>query len=254
MEIDLNNINTHNNQDDKEIEDCNKTITSLEKLLVFNKVNLLSKESVESIKTNHAYMQTTFYEHSTQAKYDFKVCDLSIYIPESNQLYISYPSENSSNSCFKSKIKWNSKFFIKIRQCFLFSDELLHLNKNYFTLSSKTEIDEDGLMNDNESFYLELHFNLKNEDVVAFNIKLQEINYQDSLNQFLNMFFNANQEKNIEYVDLKNKYLKLVEEKEDVEREVLKEEEGFNKIVNEDIVSFVKLYEEKERKLSENNV
>lgn len=221
---------------------------------IYNKLTLLNDKII--------YICGKMFSHTSLAKYDFNACDFYLFIPEDNKLY---HSSMNSEDCFTNSFKWNYKYFSKVRDCL--TNIKINLKKYYYKInelsinldtSNKDECLE--LESNINNKYLELHFLVKEKDIVAFRLLLEEIIQNEPYDYFIKQLILLDNEYEEKYFLKEKKQYAQKKEISDISMSIEKENEKFENKVKEIFVKFNKLNNTKiknskklEKELNENN-
>ena len=202
---------------------------------IYNKLKLLNDKII--------YICGKMHNHTSLAKYDFNACDFYLFIPEDNKLY---HSSMNSQDCFTNSFKWNYKYFSKVRECL--TNKKINLKKYYFTInelsvnldiSNKDECLE--LESNINNKYLELHFLVKEKDIVAFRLLLEEIIQNEPYNFFIKQVIILDNEYEEKYFLKEKKQYVQKKEISDISMSIKNETEKFENNVKEAFIKFNKL-------------
>jgi hypothetical protein len=249
------------------MEDSNKL--KFEEKFYFSDLNLKSYLGDDCKENEKIFVCGKMYDHPIISKHQFKACEFLIYLPRIKKLF---HSEMESLDCFSNSLKWTLNFFKKIRLCL---DTPEGVKNTYFSINYEQKKDEkNGMIIDLESetlpstinhvqdedlshefterkIYLELHFLVESQDIIAFRLRLDHILEDKPEMVIMNKF--------LEYEKLENeKLLKKQEKSYELEKEICKMEkeislanENLEKRKKQYVYKFYYLNKEKSKKINE---
>lgn len=264
------NIDTKNNikDDTNFIMDKNQNLeteeqTFLPKIDIFMNITLITDISVNiskikpeeianlhdsKYKVEDCFIQGQFMEHSIISKSDFPVCELNLIIPDTNKMFNSDSSANSSLKCLNNKLKWNAEFYKKIRGCFnVKTNKIKHI---FYLKEQKSDSEEDDFL-ELQYYSLNLAYLINGEFHNLFSIKLREIKDSNCFNFFLTSVISLFDDLNKDVYKKHEELINMINEKNDLEDELENERKTFEDKKDDYIIKFMNLYDEKVKKLEQ---
>jgi hypothetical protein len=225
--------------------------TKLQELNIFTnlKIGLYFEEKS---KDKEVFICGKMFEHLTQAKYSFKACEFFIYLPlEVNKLY---HSEMYSDDCFNSELKWNNKFFKKVRKL-INNSELLN-KQEFFSISKFNTKDKEvedsfGIEGEKDKLILQLHLFVDSKDYIAFRLIMVKYITDNPETVLFGKLLELDREENENINKIKEKNINALQEINKYEKDMRKREEEFDNERKSYIYKFSLLNEEKEKKIRE---
>lgn len=223
----------------------------LQELNIFTNIKI-DRYFEAKCKDKEIFICGKMFEHLTQAKYSFKACEFFIYLPyESEKLY---HSEMYSDDCFNSELKWNNKFFKKIRK-YINNSEMLN-NRGFFSISKYTTNKKDyedsfGIEGEKDKLLLKLHLFIDSKEYIAFRLIMVKYITDKPEDILFGKLLQLDREENENINKIKEKTNHAIAEQIKYEREMKKREEEFESEKKSYIYKFYLLNEEKNRKIQE---
>ncbi len=211
------------------------------------------------------------FSHMILAKYSFKASEFLIYTPFNNKLF---HSTMNSDECFTSTLKWNQNFFKKVRLCLESSEKI---NNTYFSINYEKKIDitinntNRNAMNNNirtnfeieeceyndvfidKKIYLELHFIVDSQDIIAFRMQLNHLIDDKPYNTLLNKLLEYDKQETEIIADRQIKLHDKQKEIDKMEKEIQKTEDDFIQFKKQSLYKLYYLNKEKNKKITELN-
>ena len=225
--------------------------TKLHELNIFTNLKI-GMYFEEKSKDKEVFICGKMFEHLTQAKYSFKACEFFIYFPqELNKLY---HSEMYSDDCFNSELKWNNKFFKKVRK-FINNSEQMN-KQEFFSISKFNTKDKEvedsfGIEGEKDKLILQLHLFVDSKDYIAFRLIMVKYITDNPETILFGKLLELDREENENITKIKDKNNHALEEINKYEKDMRKREEEFDKERKSYIYKFSLLNEEKEKKIRE---
>jgi hypothetical protein len=253
-----------------------QTETNFEELSIFNQIKLKTYLG-ENLRegTDKIFLCGKMFSHTFQAKYSFRACDFYIYLPFNKMLF---HSQMTSDDCFTSTLKWNYNFFKKIRMCL---ESVENIKSTYFAINyekknntnSKNNIIIDINLNlnlnsnenkDNQEeeleldfsdkkIYLELHFVVDNQDIIAFRLLLKHIIDDKPHLTIMNKLLELDKEESEKLIIKQKKLYDKTKDLERMERDIRESEDNFLAFKKQSIYKLYYLNKEKNKKINELN-
>lgn len=222
----------------------------------FEEINIFTNIYVASYfgamhQQKECILNGKMFEHVTQAKYTFKACDFFVLLPnEKNKMY---HSEMYSDDCFNGELKWNHKFFKKIRKNLNNGDQ--KSKSFYFSLSKHKSGQNDeeflGIQSDSQKFILQMHMKMENKEIVVFRLVLNPYLVEKPESFFFDKLIELEKEENSKMESLKKKIETSENEKQRYTDEAMAHEKAFETEKRDYIYKFFLLVEEKNKKIKE---
>ena len=225
--------------------------SKLEELNIFTNLKITQLFGAK-VKDKEIFLCGKMFEHVTQAKYTFKACDFFILFQ--NEIDSLYHSEMYSDDCFNGELKWNRKFFNKIRK--YISTEIRSKN-GYFSLnkniSQKDKEDSIGIEvgSGNDKLCLQLHLKIDNREFIVFRLFMNKY-FTEKPDLFLfNKLLEIEADENQKIKNFIIKSNQIDKEQSKYKNDIKKLEEDFEKEKKSMIYKFWLLNEEKNKKKKE---
>jgi hypothetical protein len=250
------------------MEEINKS--KFEEKYFFCGVNLKSYLGVCSKENEKVVLCGKMNEHSIlNSRQSFKACDFLIYLPSVGKLF---HSEMESLDCFTGSLKWNLNFFKKVRLCLETPEGVKNTNFsiNYEQKEEKGGIILDSLDNSvlksepqeqieisdeieftERKMYLELHFIVETQDIIAFRLKLNHLLQDNPQLLLMNKFLEFEKIENDKLMKKQQKSYEYDMDISRMEKEINKANENLEKKKKQYLFKFYYLNKEKNKKINE---
>lgn len=249
------------------MEESNKS--KFEEKMYFSDVILKDYLGEDCKENEKIFLCGKMYEHTIISKHNFKACEFLIYIPRIKKLF---HSEMDSLDCFSSSLKWTLNFFKKIRLCldtpegikntyFSINYEQKNADKMIVELESETlpctispsQVPEEDLNQEfvERKIYLELHFLVESQDIIAFRLKLDHILEDKPEMVIMSKFMEYEKLENENLLKKQQKTYELDKEIFKMEKEISIANENLEKRKKQYVYKFYYLNKEKTKKINE---
>lgn len=248
--------------------------TKFDELTIFNQIKLTEYLGIplipsSEIEDNKFYICGKLFSHMIFAKYSFKACEFLVYLPFNQKLFY---SSMASDECFTSTLKWNQNFFKKVSLCMESTDSIKNTyfsinyekkidivinsnkqGKNNLQLVPSEQIEDEDFECTDKKMYLELHFIVDNQDIIAFRMLLNHLIDDRPFNTLLNKLLEYDKEASDRIIKNQKKLYEKQKEIERMEKEIQQSEDNFNEYKKHSLYKLYYLNKEKNKKISELN-
>lgn len=185
-----------------------------------------------------------FYESIYDVKYNYKNLTAFIYISKLDKIFT---LETNSMDTFNLEEEWNEDYFFNFRSAFI-EDYIQSDEKQELIIEMNTFTDEDGIL-DIEEYYLIISQTKK----LLYKSKLEEVYIENKVKFMMEESLKVFEYENSLCRQVINDYKKLNIEKTELETDLNKKILIENEKNDDEIVKFMLIYKEKERKIEEMN-
>ncbi len=159
-----------------------------------------------------------------------------------------------SDDCFNSELKWNNKFFKKVRK-FINNSEQMNKQEFFsvskFNTKDKEVEDSFGIEGEKDKLILQLHLFIDSKEYIAFRLIMVKYITDNPETILFGKLLELDREENENITKIKDKNNHALEEINKYEKDMRKREEEFDKERKSYIYKFSLLNEEKEKKIRE---